>query len=452
MKTFDEARAVIEKIKQEKKQKLKKLEEVMRIALPDKPEFSVSPRVMLAGGGGEELFIYLESDSDCIVLAETLKKNAEILEKIYLVVASSNGRSCRDKVTEKGLIPLALAVMSDKTMKSITMSHFNMNVNVMEVISDALRTNSTLKEMEISYCKLEDLGAIALAPGLKANSGLESLDIRGCRIGALGTKGLSEALRSNRTLKGLTMNQNMIGDLGAEFLGEAFKANNSLTSLEVNNCAIGALGAIALGNALKINRGLQKIDLTNNPIGDIGITAINEMLKINQSLRSVSLWYQEMSGHILAEVHAKLKLNEQISQLPKKDPAILSFSQSSKLVEKSGDLTVNIAVRRVRDLGALIPVLEKCMIEDDKNVLPEPELALLRAAATGDVDSMEKLIKLVKDLDINHVGSCGNTALMLAGKNSQEAAYEFLLKAGALEPKEASEKVDYKQKTGSKFV
>lgn len=92
----------------------------------------------------------------------------------------------------------------------------------------------------------------------------------------------------------------------------------------------------------------------------------------------------------------------------------------------------NMMNRDVKDLDALIELLKKCQIKKDGQTLPTPELAFRRAAALGSIDMLDKLINLVKDLNINAPGlESGKTALDFAQATEKNQATQFLIRIGA---------------------
>ncbi|KAG0358602.1 hypothetical protein BGZ54_010353 [Gamsiella multidivaricata] len=93
---------------------------------------------------------------------------------------------------------------------SVEMNATFIGVNELEILAEALKTNSTLTTLNLESNSIGDNGALALSEALKTNSTLTSLDLQYNSIRENGALALSEALKTNSTLTTLNSRNNLI--------------------------------------------------------------------------------------------------------------------------------------------------------------------------------------------------------------------------------------------------
>ncbi|KAF9961236.1 hypothetical protein BGZ72_004377 [Mortierella alpina] len=159
----------------------------------------------------------------------------------------------------------------------------------LELLAEALKTNSTLATLDLNNTSTLDEGAVLIAEALKLNASLTALNLRGNSIGRIGAKALAEALKINSNLANLSLQGNSIGDHGAKALAEALKINSSLTTLDLQKNSIGDHGATELAAALKTNSTLTTLELQHNSIWFKGFLEFSEAIKANSTLVTLDL-------------------------------------------------------------------------------------------------------------------------------------------------------------------
>ncbi|KAJ6255578.1 leucine rich repeat family protein [Anaeramoeba flamelloides] len=87
------------------------------------------------------------------------------------------------------------------------------------------------------------------------------LQLFGYQLGVQKMQALSDALKVNQTLTHLEISLNRIGDKVIEALSEALKVNQSITNLILSYNLIGANGIEALNESLKENQTITKLNL-----------------------------------------------------------------------------------------------------------------------------------------------------------------------------------------------
>lgn len=91
--------------------------------------------------------------------------------------------------------------------------------------------------------------------------------------------------------------------------------------------------------------------------------------------------------------------------------------------------------RNVTDLNLLIAILKQYKLKKDGENLPTPELVLRRAAATGKIETIKMLNKLVEDLNFEEKGvESGKTALDLAIQYDKTEVIKYLREVKDLPP------------------
>lgn len=190
----------------------------------------------------------------------------------------SNIRLNREEVFSK------FALIRDSRLRALILSNTDMGIDVLHILTSALRTNTALQGLSLSRNNISDEGAVALGDVLRVNETLQSLGLSYNNIGVKGAKALGEALRANATLQGLYLNYNNVGDEGARVLGENIGTNTALQGLGLAGNNIGNEGARTLGEGLRTNRVLHYLNLIDNNIDDERVAALRKVLRTNTPL------------------------------------------------------------------------------------------------------------------------------------------------------------------------
>jgi Ran GTPase-activating protein (RanGAP) involved in mRNA processing and transport len=109
-----------------------------------------------------------------------------------------------------------------------------------EVLADALKTNTRLTVLILSVNNIRLAGAITLANALiRKKTGLRTLNLSYCNIGAAGAQALANFLTTNTTLTTLHLGGNNIGATETQTLANFLITDTTLTTLHLggNNIA-----------------------------------------------------------------------------------------------------------------------------------------------------------------------------------------------------------------------
>ncbi len=464
-----------------------------------KASFSVEMR-----GHGEDRFDGVtESGTKALGLALKHNKNLKHVTFYYFKIDASAAEAFSD------------AFRANSTLERLEFSSCQLSDLTAMALAPGLKANTGLKSLTIFQGQITGLGARALFEALRFNKTLKEISMGQNPISDHGLEYLSEVIKTNTTLSDISFEQCHIGPIGAIALGNALKINQSLQRVNLTNNKIGDIGITALAEALKTNQSLRSLSLYDHYATDAGCKAMGRALQQNSTLTYLHFSNKKMSKNYLDWISQKLTYNKLSTQIREKErPAALTFllglrdldknfekpgfktesylqtlhasgiydenlrfpileyvlpfqkpvsikksgpqSSTAQISSKNGDLTPSLAMRYVLDLSLLTLILNACMRSEDNNILPEPEVALRRAAAAGRTEVIEKLIEIVKDLDINQADPDGNTAIMIAKDKHRDEAYDLLLKAGAKVPVEAAvestvENADEKDRGKRKF-
>ncbi|KAG0052970.1 hypothetical protein BGZ83_001846 [Gryganskiella cystojenkinii] len=244
--------------------------------------------------------------------------------------------SPREPIGEKVVQVLAEALKTDTSLISLSLEHNLIKDNGAQALGEALKTNTTLTFLSLRDNWIGCSGFHALAEALKINSSLTSLVLENTSMAVTGAHALGEALKTNTTLTYLNLRSNSIGDSGCQALGEALKINTTLVSLDLGGNAIGDSGAQALGNALKTNKSLTTLVLWAESIKSSGAQALGEALKTNTTLTSLSLMGNPIGGSGFHALRETLKNNTSLVTLD----SGFNSNENSVTKELSGALEI----------------------------------------------------------------------------------------------------------------
>lgn len=222
----------------------------------------------------------------------------------------------------------------------------------MNLLVEALLTNSYLKSLDVSNNSIGDEGAKVLAQ----NTTLTELNAFSNFIHAEG----AQALAQNKKLIELVLSWNPIGDDGAK----AFALNETLASLYVSYTSITDEGAKALAK----NRTLYSLGLSDNSIGPKGASALSD----NETLTYLNL----ESNPIRDEGAAAFLRNHTLTSLKIGDANHMILCSITE-GDIFGDLEEQIAVNRNQQVI-------KQGIKQDRNDIVVTMLVLLRQGPSSD--------------------------------------------------------------------
>ena len=222
-------------------------------------------------------------------------------------------------ITDEGLVPLARALQSCRSLeyldlsenrirsdgcealgrlvqavdpptqvKSIILAKNNLGDKAGKLLCDALADQLTMTELDLSSNKL---GGAAFGEALRGilenNSVLERLELGWNGITSSIAKRIVPGLSTNPSLQYIGLQWNALGDEGGVALGYALRHNKALEVLDVSHCSIAERGAMVLSDMLIENRVITSLVLDDNPVGKRGGRAIL------RALRSIVLFKME---------------------------------------------------------------------------------------------------------------------------------------------------------------
>ena len=168
-----------------------------------------------------------------------------------------------NSIETESLNLLISIVAFSKILTHLDISVNHLSVEVLEMLSVALSTNSALKTLGMVNCSIDGEGAELLSTGLEENRTLLGLDLRNNRINMNGAAALASMLTVNTSLKILYLSHNkQIGHVGALRLIDSIQDDNkTLATLRLPaECEPIEYGSILMKKVRKSGR----IEFINN--------------------------------------------------------------------------------------------------------------------------------------------------------------------------------------------
>ncbi len=158
------------------------------------------------------------------------------LEKIASALKINKGLqlldiSETDKLTDEGLKNLSEALITNKTLASLTLYSDSFTNVGFYYLAEAIKKSSSLIDLTIGAPQVSHEGLFYIARALSTNPRLEVLDIGHIKFIDVGVNYLSEALLYNTNLKVLTIDPSLFSISGIGNLVYIIKFNSTLTSL-----------------------------------------------------------------------------------------------------------------------------------------------------------------------------------------------------------------------------
>jgi hypothetical protein len=278
------------------------------------------------------LLIEQQNSAESRRLLGKVRKNSTEVFQIKLVEKA---------VGDRGAAAVATAMMSNRTVHTIDLSHNHITMNGAQALGAMLRTNPSCTSLSLEHNRLDAIALKYLARGLEHNETLKTLHLGFNRLGnknplekmiEAGPTVMAEALRKNTTLTTLSLVHSGLGEppvmpiLDVD-VGSDPKFDGPLRQLEMGhhlNTVFRTMGrqkdkfsnrdrlafkqlikhresmqkwsaedkergVIEIADALRHNRSLQTLDLADNHICDVGGIALAKVLPYNKGLRRLVL-------------------------------------------------------------------------------------------------------------------------------------------------------------------
>jgi hypothetical protein len=246
---------------------------------------------VLSYGVSTAEFSSLLASSDMLV--EELYLDAPLeLPDLHLIVAgllqnrsvtrlAFHERTCREEDLASFLAQFLRAPTS--AVKSLDINSIGVTAATMNVIFDALKSNTSLKYLDASRNPYDASDTpLVIGDMLACNSTLEELELNDTTLTDDAGEHIAAVLATrNRTLRHLSLS-GAVGERTVIALGEiTLPQNTSLTELVLEHVGCTFAGAYALAGGLGQNTSLRQLDLMSNTIGDDGAIAISQAWPIN---------------------------------------------------------------------------------------------------------------------------------------------------------------------------
>lgn len=196
-----------------------------------------------------------------------------------------------------GIIILAQALVSNRSIKLITISNETFYYKAVKELASSLKNIKTLKTLEFNRISMLSIAStLKLGEVLQFNSSITVFGLSSCNINNLTLFKFVEALKGNTSLKTLNLNNNKFNATGVKLLFKALVYIVGLEELSIKNNNLGDLGGYAIADGLSLNNiCLKKLDIGYCFIGNKGAQSIAKVLKKNRSLTSLMIDHNNIS-------------------------------------------------------------------------------------------------------------------------------------------------------------
>ena len=260
----------------------------------------------------------------------------------------------------KGLQLISEALITNTTLVELDLRHCSLVISAVNssIVTEMLHKNKTLERLNLSDNQgISDTGLSYIAEGLIMNTSLNELDLSYCSLSILDENGpvVTEMLIKNKTLKTFNLsNYKSEGMILMSYIAEGLKRNSALEELTLSN--VTAQGGKSLATAIATNTSiaLVRLDINNIEITKDSGPAFVDMLQ-NSSLEHISL----TSSHSLSDVGVSfiaegLQKNATVKSLNLRDCNITSSGVKclAEMLKVNSSLTnLDIDDNPIRDEG-----------------------------------------------------------------------------------------------------
>ena len=224
----------------------------------------------------------------------------------------------------KGLQLLSEALITNTSLVKLDLCHCSLEISDENglVVTEMLRRNKTLRRLNLSgNPDITDTGLSFIAKGLKRNNALKELKMSD--VTAQGGKSLANAIATNSSTALVELDIDdleitndsgpafvdmlqrscaleeisfdfspRLSDVGVSFIAEGLQKNTTVKSLSLADCNITSSGAKCIAEMLKVNNSLISLVISDNAIRDEGVSDLAEALKMNKTLMYLSLKHE----------------------------------------------------------------------------------------------------------------------------------------------------------------
>jgi hypothetical protein len=245
-----------------------------------------------------------------------------------------------------------------ESMKTLRLSHHDLDANDMTLLGPALTENVVLIELDLRGNRLKDEGATRLARAIAGCGTLAKLLVGRNYIGCKGAAqlmtgnrlrtlmleensvnesddGLSsrwwnygkgdvidgavsdsmyqvgQALGGHPWIEHISLAGNKIGDEAVIRLAHGVADSRSLLVLDLSNNILTDKGAAALARAMKRNKGVLDLNLNNNRVGNTGASLLRQVLVQNKDFYHLDLGQNKMDKEMTQLLRKKERSNRE---------------------------------------------------------------------------------------------------------------------------------------------
>jgi Ran GTPase-activating protein (RanGAP) involved in mRNA processing and transport len=200
-----------------------------------------------------------------------------------------------NKYTDKGAVSI---IQSLANMKTNVLEHLNLANNLInvegcrELGSFLGKEHCVLKSLNLSHNNLNDRAMQNISLGLIKNDILENVNLSYNKFGCDGARALAKAVEASKSLKTLVLRWNCLRGEGALSIAKSIADNISLTSVDLAHNSFGSafhaemgyLVAVQIGNIFARNRKLVSLNLDSNSFAASEIPVLQSALEQNRTL------------------------------------------------------------------------------------------------------------------------------------------------------------------------
>ena len=215
-----------------------------------------------------------------IKIITSVLKNFNTLKYVYLNL---------NKMAHDAVDNLAYITVNNKNMRNFALPEYDESFVGIEVILNAMKSNSSLQYLDISCAKVLPKAAIELVAVLDNNPKLEHVVLNHLTLDPKAFIKLSPSLSKIRELRYLAITLSSVNDESAGNVTELIINNPTIQTLNLSGCIMSTQGKLCIFRALISLKALQLLNVNNIVIEDQLANDLITMLSRNVSMRHLEM-------------------------------------------------------------------------------------------------------------------------------------------------------------------
>jgi len=283
-----------------------------------------SPTLSNADAGSSAAGVAAPLASNTVVPVAANGSNAPAVDDTELVITDSLLKSSYD---EKKLADIAVRLRAnDPSMEDLDLFAEGIGPEGLEVIADALESNTTVVLCFLGMNRLGDAGAVRLARIMAKHPRMSSIFLRDNDIGSRGSIAVCHALLSPHSrVTELFYGYHFLDAECTQLMAQVIRKNRRLRLLDLDGCGLGDAGVQVIAEALAENKGLTELHIANNSLTDVGGMALAKAIQKHSTLtrctiESSNQERNSISQEVLKLIYDRLMVN---SSRPAKEAFLL---------------------------------------------------------------------------------------------------------------------------------